>query len=654
MNFKKTLSALVSFSIVALSLSSCNEKADSNSSLSSANEVTTSANSQVQIQTESGTEVVETTSDKVTDKDTDASWDDVTATAELSGDSITVSGSGATAEGSVLTISSAGTYVVSGTLTDGQIIVDADSKDDIKIVLNGADITCSDSAAIHVRNADKVIITLADGTENNLTDGTAYTYFDEVNEEPNACIYSKDDLTINGSGSLNITGNFNNGISTTNDLVLVGGNITVKAANVGIRGKDSVTVLDGSYTVTSGGDSLKSAEETDTTLGWIVINGGTFNLSSAQDGIQAQTALTITGGTFNITTTGAVSSVGNDNMGWGGGWEQQETTTDTTSDVSSKGIKSGGAMYISGGTFEISTTDHSVHCSSAATICGGDFAISSSSGKGISVHGDLLISGGTIDINKATEGIESKAILEISGGTIYVTASDDGLNAGGGVSMGGAWGGTGEDETAESTGTTHLITISGGYCIIDAGGDGIDSNGNIVVTGGTTIVNGPTNDGNGPLDCGDNQNSITVSGGVFIAAGSTGMMEVPSTISTQNCVYTTGLSANAGTTVTLADEEGNVVVAYKLLKQAQGIIISAPDIETSSSYSIYTGGTLSDSLSEDGYTDSGRISDASSIGTSEITSSVTAIGSGTVQGGMGGGGMMPPDGDFGGGHGGRR
>ena len=169
----------------------------------------------------------------------------------FNGDSISVSGSNATVDGTTVTLTSARTYSLSGTLNDGQVIVDTDDEEDVVIILNGVNITCSDSAPIYVVNATDTVITLADNTENYITDGDTYTYEAGV-DEPDAAIYSNDDLVINGSGSLTVDANYNDGITSTDDLDIDSGTIKVTAVNHGIRGKDSVVILDGTITVEAG------------------------------------------------------------------------------------------------------------------------------------------------------------------------------------------------------------------------------------------------------------------------------------------------------------------------------------------------------------------------------------------------------------------
>lgn len=568
----------------------------------------------------------ERVSDKASKKDLDDSFSEADSEkislAEKSGD---------------IVISEAGTYIVSGETKNGRLVVDAPDDADVKIVLSGVSVTSEDSCCIYVKNADNVVLTLAEGTKNTLCDSSQYVYDDTQNEEPSACIFSKDDLAINGAGSLEIKANFHNAIESKDDLVLVNGRLSITAVNVGVKGKDSVTVLGGEYEVNSGADSLKASNDKEADKGWIVINGGTLKLSSGGDAVSSATDLTITGGSIDVTTKGEVQASENNDFGFG---FDKDTQTEDTNDLSSKGVKSGTGMYISGGKINVSSTDHAVHSGGDMVVCGGETVISSLVGKGICAHGNLLISDGKITVTKSTEGIESKAVLSVTGGEISVAASDDGLNAGGGNSMKGGW-----QTQPEQDSQTHLITISGGVLSINAGGDGIDSNGDLYISGGVVSVWGPTNSGNGILDCGDSRNIVKIDGGEVFAVGSMGMMEMPDSSSSQNTIVAQ-CSAGKGDVLLLTDDSGNIVMSLVLQKQIQGAVISSPQIETGKSYTLYV--SQSQSSAEN----------AQQAGTAEISSAITTIGNVSPgMGGMGGhgGGMqkpdnggMPPDG-FGGG-----
>ena len=192
---------------------------------------------------------------------------------ELQEDTIAFEGSGATVENSVVTITAAGRYRISGTLNDGQVIVDTEEEDTVFLLFNGIEIHSSTSTPIYVRNAEKVVITLVEGTENVVTDGDSYVFAEE-DDEPNAAIFSNDDLTINGSGSLTVNANYRHGIASDDDLKIVSGIITVNAVRDGIKGRDSISVRDGTIMVQAGADALQADNDEDADKGYILIEGG--------------------------------------------------------------------------------------------------------------------------------------------------------------------------------------------------------------------------------------------------------------------------------------------------------------------------------------------------------------------------------------------
>lgn len=229
-------------------------------------------------------------------RDMDASFDESSATKiTLSGDSASVSGSGAAAEGSTVTISTAGTYIVSGNLTDGSITVTTSENDKVQIVLNGVKIASSSGPAIDIQSADKCFITLAEGTQNSLSDGSAFT-----SEDANACIYATCDLTINGSGSLDVSGNYRHGVFSKDDLVVYGGSINVSAVEDGFNGKDSVKIGAGDISIDSGADGVKSSKSTNPEKGFVYVSSGSLSIDAEDDGIQAKTYLCIAGGSIEI------------------------------------------------------------------------------------------------------------------------------------------------------------------------------------------------------------------------------------------------------------------------------------------------------------------------------------------------------------------
>jgi len=550
----------------------------------------------------------------------------------LEGDAITLDGGGATIDGTIITITSAGMYSISGTLNDGQIVVDTEDEETVKLVLNGADIACSTSAPIYIVDAEKVVITLAEGTDNYVKDGASYTFEDSESDEPNAAIFSKCDLTINGSGSLTVDANYNNGIQSKDDLKITGGSITVYAVNDGIKGRDSIAVRDGDITVNAGGDGMQSNNDEDSTKGYVAIEGGTFDITAGADGIQAETTLIISGGDITISSGGgsANSSSGDDWGNWGTG-----NNLNSDSSASAKGLKSGITITITGGTIDIDSSDDSIHSNDSITISDGTISLASGD-DGIHSDSNLEIDGGDISITKSYEGIES-AVITINDGTIHITASDDGINVVGGNDGSAVNGRPGQNSFASSG--NNWLYINGGYIAVDAAGDGLDVNGSITMTRGVVIISGPTNNNNGALDY---LGAFKITGGLLVAAGSSGMAEAPSASSTQYSVILTFQSAQAaGTIVHIEAEDGGEVLTFEPAKAYQSLVLCSPELENGATYTVYTGGSSTGTVT-DGVYSGGTYTAGTQITSFTISSVVTSAGAygGGVIGG-GGGNMRP-------------
>ncbi|MCM3603030.1 carbohydrate-binding domain-containing protein [Robertmurraya korlensis] len=568
---------------------------------------------------------------------------------QLNGSTATYEGSGAVVvSGSTVTIKTGGVYVLSGTLDDGQIVVDAEDNNTVRLVLNGVDITSSSSAPIYVKNAEKAVLSMPEGTENTVTDGTQYVYDDTEAEEPNSTIFSKGNLTINGEGNLVVEANFNNGITGKDDLKITGGNIEVTAKDDGIVGRDLLAIKEGTFTITAGGDGMKTTNDEDAEKGNLVIEAGTYSITAENDGIQAQTSLYTLGGDYTITTGGGSPETvaANENAMGGRGQSESTTTTTTTETSSSKGLKATAELAIAGGTFDIDSLDDAVHSNGNVLIEAGEFTIATGD-DGIHADSSVLTKGGNITVTKSYEGIEG-SVIAIADGTIDVTASDDGVNVGGGVD------GSGMDMESSAS-SDQLLQISGGYVSVNSQGDGLDSNGNFVMTGGTAVVSGPTNSGNGSLDY---NGTFEISGGLLIAAGSSGMVQASSDTSEQNGILMTyPATQSAGTLIHLEDSEGNTIATFAPEKEYSSVYISSPDLVKDSSYTLYSGGTSTGTETNGLYTD-GEYSGGTKVVEFTISDVVTWLNESGVteaqsgmggMGGHGGGGMRgdggtPPEG----------
>lgn len=355
----------------------------------------------------------------------------------LNDDATAIKGSGAAFENGKLTISAPGVYSVKGKLSDGQIYVNTtDDSAKVKLYFEGVDIYCSESAPVYVESAPKETqIILAQGSENKLSDNADRTMTAAQADDKDfatAVIYSKDDLQLEGAGTLNIEANFNKGIFSRDDLQIRGGTLTITAADDGIRGKDSVEISAGTLHITSGGDGIRTSNEE---KGDITVSGGDITVVSTLDSLQAVGNVAVSGGTLRLQSGGgyqaSLASQGNGEgtfSGFGFGERRPDAETiDDTADVSAKGIKADGSIAVSGGTFRLNCLDDALHADENVALSGGLFRISTND-DGVHAGKALAVAGGELLIEASYEGLEANEI-NLSGGTLDITAQDDGMNA---------------------------------------------------------------------------------------------------------------------------------------------------------------------------------------------------------------------------------
>ena len=491
-------------------------------------------------------------------------------------------------DGESLTITEEGIYILSGRLEDGMIIVDGDESAKIQLVLNNVEISNSRGAAIYVRQADKVFITLPEGTTNILSGGDSYESLDDNHID--GIIFAKSDLVINGAGSLFVTAVTGHGIVSKDDLKVTGGSITVTASGHGLSGKDSVRIGGGTLSadstqtadsmesanpmkaadstkaadfmnesgaavpslhITSGKDGIHSENADKEDKGFIYIAGGSITIASEGDCISADAYLQIDGGSLNLTAgKGSV--------------EKTAARDQDGSEISTKGIKAAGGMILNEGSFTINSQDDALHSDSSLYIAGGSFEIAAGD-DGLHAEKTVTVAGGTIDITTCYEGIEGKDVV-ISGGSIRLYATDDGLNAAG--------------EGSSS------ILISGGTLYVNADGDGIDSNGDLKVTGGEIYISGPESNADGAIDY---EGTAQITGGRLMAVGSSGMAMNFGESSTQGTALINTVSCKAGTEVSVTDEAGNVLLSYTAESGFNSLVVSCPEMVQGGKYMIHVG-----------------------------------------------------------------
>ena len=513
----------------------------------------------------------------------DLSWDASSETAiDLSNPTAT---DGVTVEDGTLTITKAGTYKLSGEY-QGQIKVETADSDAVRLVFDNANITNSSGAALNVVNADEVILYSASGTTNTISDGADYTATGE--NDPDAVVYSKADLTIAGEGTLKVNGNHEDGIHTTDGLVIASGTLEVNAANTGIKGKDYVDILGGTINVTAQQDGIKSTNDTDEGKGWTRLSNGTVTVNAGDDGFKASRVVEISGGSLTVEQSDEGIEAQYINISGG---DVNVTSADDGMNASLK-------------TSDSESTDSSANTSDTANQQqngasnqqlqgtgqppqGQPPAMSGSSQDGTSQNG----ASGTAQQQNNTQNQGNQNMGQppaMLGGNAQDGTSQNGTTGTGQQGMGqppqggmpGGGGGTFEVIDA-------AINVSGGHVTVNAEGDGIDSNGVTTLSGGTLIVNGPSQGGNAALDT---NGDLLLNGATVLSGSTADMFEAPSTNSTSGYLKLTNSSGfEQGSTVQVADSSGKVVANYKVTKSnVQLVLVSSSSIVKGQSYTVYT------------------------------------------------------------------
>ncbi|MBQ8802155.1 MAG: carbohydrate-binding domain-containing protein [Tyzzerella sp.] len=603
----KRKSLLVLMLALALAVSGCGNQDDKKDSGGSTNETEQSDTEN----STSGEITIVDVADMFSDRDYETDYDESkSAVIELNGKSASCDSDAVKIDGSTVTITDEGTYILRGTLDDGMIIVNAEDADKPQLVLDGASITSETSAPLYILEADKVFVTLAEGTENTLSNGGAFEAIDDNNID--GAVFSKQDLTFNGSGSLTVESPVGHGIVCKDDLVFTGGTYSVTSSAHGIDANDSVRYTTAAITIASGKDGVHVENSDDTSLGFVYVANGDWNITAEGDGLSAGTYMQIDDGSFDIVTGGgsengtksSSDSWGNFGGGGRGGMgrpggqmpgssrmsmdsSSNESTDSSEDSTSMKGLKSDNDLLVNGGSFVINSADDAVHSNNSVTINGGNLEIASGD-DGIHAEDTVTVSAGTINITESYEGLEGLHIA-VTGGDIKLAASDDGFNAAGGNDSSGMGGrdqmggmGQGPGMSSSSNGT---IKISGGNIYINASGDGIDANGTLEISGGYTVVCGPTQGDTATLDY---DQSATITGGTFIGTGASGMAQTFSdneqgvfAVSCGNC--------SAGTKILLEDADGKEIISYTPELDFSVVILSTPEIVSGESYTITVG-----------------------------------------------------------------
>ena len=455
---------------------------------------------------------------------------------------ITLSGKTATCDSSnvhiegVVTIKAAGVYVLSGTLTDGTVVVDAGDDDKVQLVFDGVSITAADYAAIYAKNADKVFVTLTEGTENTLTVSGDYVQTDDNNVD--AVIFAKCDLTLGGSGSLTVKDTTGHGIVSKDDLVVTSGTYTIDSQDHCLNGKNSVRIADGTFTITCDEDGIHAGND-DQQDGYIYIEGGDIDISVGDDAMHAEGLLIITGGDIDISK-------------------------------SYEGIE-GYKILVTGGDIDVVANDD-----------GFNAARPDSNGQSDGTQSTENDQRQTDSSQRRTNGTE----------TNRPELPEKGDRPGDSGTPGGPGMGAGMDADYDA-----YILITGGTININADGDGIDSNGYLGIAGGSVYVLGPSNNGNGALDYGI---YATITGGEMVAVGGSGMEQGFGDESTQcSALVNFDEWIDVGETITLTDSNGNKLLTYKADKKFDSVLISTSDMKQGETYTLTAGDQTSTFAMED-------------------------------------------------------
>lgn len=517
----------------------------------------------------------------------------------LSGKTAICESSNVQIENGVVTIKAAGVYVLSGTLTDGTIVVDAGDDDKVQLVLDGASITAADYATVYAKNADKVFVTLAEGTENSLIVSGDYVQTDDNNVD--AVIFAKCDLTLGGGGSLSVKDTVGHGIVSKDDLVVTGGTYTIESQDHCLNGKDSVRIADGTFTLTCDEDGIHAGND-DQQDGYIYIEDGDIDISVGDDAMHAEGLLIITGGDIDISksyegiegykilvTGGDIDVAASDDGfnaagGSSGGSGDNKGGSSHGAGDNKGGFGGNPSGDVNGstpparpdGNGQSSDTDGDSMNTKNLPEKPDDSGQNSNSGDNTQATDNGTQS--TEDDQRQTDSPETndtdinRPELPGKGGQ----SGDSGTP--GGPDMGG--GGVNADYDA-------YILIKDGNININADGDGIDTNGYLGISGGSVYVLGPSNNGNGALDYGI---YAAIAGGEIVAVGGSGMAQGFGDESTQcSALVSFDEWIDAGETITLAGSDGKEVLSYKAGKKFNSVVISTSDMKQGETYTLTAG-----------------------------------------------------------------
>lgn len=473
--------------------------------------------------TETSTQSIALASSTSDAREANNTSDGVSTDSWKAGDAVDVPADGKITEG--------GVYRVTGTHSQGLTVA---APDDALVVLmfDNAKVSASEGAAINITSAKDVVFHLTG--QNSLTGASSQSEDDEIN----AAVHADADITIDGDGSLTVTSEHADGFTTTDDLNLKSGNLTVTAGADGIRGKDSVVITGGTVTVTAGDDGIVSDQDQSEDRGIIDVLGGSLTVSAGGDALQAATDVILTGGDAKLTTTG---------------------------DDKAHGINAGVLAIIDGANIDATVTGDGVNSNGNAQLVSGSLTVNAED-DGVIAANTASFTGASVKIENSVEAVEAANVV-VDEGEIELHSTDDGINA------------------STDTGETPALTINGGTLNIYSATDGLDSNGTLTINGGTTTIYGPSVSANGAIDV---DGTYEFNGGALIAIGRSDMPRNPD--SGQGWLEHQGNFA-AGTEVSVTSADGEVIASITPDEQSTTLFVSTPDIKNGQSYTITAGGS---------------------------------------------------------------
>ena len=565
--------------LFSLPLAACSRASEASS------QSTQSEESAASSELETDVEHLVSVTDIVTDRDLEGTWEEDGATKiSLSDDGCAVDGAGAVADGTTVTITAGGTYVLTGQMSAGQVVVNADGEK-VQLVLDGASVTSTDSAAILVRAAKKVWLTLADGTQNKIATSGSFAEDDEYSID--GAVWCKSDLTINGTGALTVSSAEGHGIVCKDELALVSGDVEVEAARHAVQAQDAARVVAGTWSLTAGTDGIHCGDDDDAEKGSVLIVGGTVSIDAASDGVDAANVLEVDGGEVTV-------SAGDDGLHSERALQVDGGTVTVTK--SYEGLE-GSTVTVNGGVIDVTSSDDGVNAAGDPTgDSSAEAADAGASGpEAAAGQPEDPMGGGQAPAGDGRAPEDADAQAPTSTGQVPAGSGGQAPAGSGGqipADAGGQAPGAGGDMDYDST---AQVTINGGKLTIQAGGDGIDSNGDLTVTGGETYVFGPVSDGDGSLDF---AGTGTITGGVVMCAGSSGMAQNFGDASAQGSMLVSA-SGQAGDVIQLVDEDENVVASCEARTSYSCVLVSAPGVESGKTYTL-TCGDASSEITMDG------------------------------------------------------